>query len=469
MNGKSEKMKDPSSSKAQPRGEKGFLTTVFDSLASVTLAITLLIILALTSILGTLIIQNARPDQYLQKYGPGLARVFHFLALDDMYRSWWFLSLLVLLLINIILCSTKRFPRTWKTMTQSPEVLDEGLFARSKFKGSVRRKVSPEEAVKSAREVLKNNYGKLRETRGPGSVTFFVDKGRFGRMGAYVVHLSILLLALGALYGGVMGFKGFVALAEGQTVDRVPLRNRPAAIKLGFSIRCDDFQVVYYPGTMQPKDYYSDLTILRDGQEVLKKRIEVNHPLIVDGIYFYQSSYGIDRGSNVTLQVLDPAGKISGPAVTVHPGQRFRVMGDPSFYVLQEIIPNAGGGQTGARLAQILGGSNREFFLLSDTPERDRMRGGPVYFRIQDMDIVEYTGLQVAWDPGVPIIWVACLVMILGLYLAFFVVHQRIWVKVGMDPDETAVLMAGTTNRNPASFEKDFENTLSQLKESLKR
>ena len=59
--------------------------------------------------------------------------------------------------------------------------------------------------------------------------------------------------------------------------------------------------------------------------------------------------------------------------------------------------------------------------------------------------------------------------MILGLYLAFFVVHQRIWVKVGMDPDETAVLMAGTTNRNPASFEKDFENALSQLKESLKR
>jgi len=462
-------MRNPASQSGKPRREKGVLSTVHDFFASVGLAIFLLITLAVTSIFGTLILQNARPDQYLVKYGPGLTRVLKFLALDDMYRSWWFLSLLLLLLINIILCSSRRFPRTWKLMIRSPRVLNEQLFATSKFKGSVRRKIDPEDAAGAAREVLVRHYGKPGETRDGNAVTLFVEKGRFGRMGAYVVHLSILLLAAGALYGGIVGFKGFIALAEGQTTNRVPLRNKAAAIKLDFSVRCDDFQVQYYPGTRQPKDYFSDLVVIRDGREVLKKRIEVNHPLIVDGIYFYQSSYGVDRNSTVTLEVLDPADKIAGPSVTVHPGQEFRVMGDPSVYTLSEIIPNAIEEQPGVRVAQRQGASRLEFFLLSAVPNRDKMRGGPVYFRIADINLVEYTGLQVAWDPGVPIIWLACGIMILGLYMAFFVVHQRVWIRVGLDPEDTAVLMAGTTNRNPASFEKEFETALSHLKEGLKR
>jgi cytochrome c biogenesis protein len=96
------------------------------------------------------------------------------------------------------------------------------------------------------------------------------------------------------------------------------------------------------------------------------------------------------------------------------------------------------------------------------------MRRGPVYFKIRDTSILEYTGLQVAWDPGVPIVWLACTVMILGLYIAFFVAHQRIWIRIDLDSDETAVLMAGTSNRNPASFERHFETALAQLKEAVK-
>ena len=450
------------------KDRKGFLTVIHDTLASVTLAISLLIALAITSIFGTVILQKGRPDQYLMEYGPGLYNFFKFLALDDMYRSWWFLSLLALLLINITLCSARRFPRTWNLMTKTPDTLDEALFARTKYRGSVRRSVSPEGALEAAREVLSKHYGKPRETRGEGAVTLSVEKGRFGRMGAYVVHLSILILAIGALYGGLVGFKGYVNIIEGQTIDRVPLRNRNTAMKLDFAVRCDDFQVQYYPGSQQPKDYFSDLTVLRGGKEVLKKRIEVNHPLIVDGIYFYQSSYGVDRNSTVTLEVLDPSGRISGPGVTARVGQEFRVMGDPSLYVVEELIPSATAGRPGVKIAQVLGNSHRDFFLLSAAPDRDKIRGGSVYFRIKDTNIREYTGLQVAWDPGVPVVWLACAIMILGLYMAFFVAHQRVWIRVGLESDETAVLMAGTSNRNPASFEKEFETGLSQLKECVK-
>jgi cytochrome c biogenesis protein len=437
-------------------------------MASVTLAIFLLISLALTSIIGTIVLQKGRPEQYLMEYGAGVYKLFKFLALDDMYRSWWFLGLLLLLMMNITVCSIKRFPRAWRLMTQTPTVLDENLFKKTRNRGSVRRGIAPEEAVEQARTVMEKHYGKVKETREEEAVTLYIDKGWYGRLGAYIVHLSLVILAIGAVYGGIVGFKGFVAIVEGTSIDRVPLRGKDTALKLPFIIRCDNFELEYYPDTMQPKDYYSDLVVIRDGQEVMKKRIEVNHPLIVDGIYFYQSSYGVDRNSSVTLEVLDPSGRVTGPEVTVVVGQSFRAMGDPSTYEVEEIIPNITAGTPGVKIAQFLGNQHKDFYLLESAPGRDKSRGGPVFFRIKDTNIREYTGLQVAWDPGVPVVWLACFIMIIGLYIAFFVAHRRVWVRVDLDQDESAVLLAGTTNRNPATFEREFEATLADLKEAVK-
>lgn len=468
-------VQDPSPDTPQPASRpdkkegKSILSAVYDSLSSVTLAIFLLIVLAVTSIFGTVILQKGNPEQYLMEYGPGLYKFFHFLALDDMYRSWWFLTILVLLLANIITCTVKRFPSAWRLMTRSPKVLDDALFKRMKHRGSARRNIDPELAVAEARAVIEKHYGKAKETREESAVTLFVDKGWYGRLGAYIVHLSILILAIGAVYGGTMGFKGFVAIVEGTAVDRVPLRGKNTAVKLPFTIHCDEFEVQYYPGTQQPKDYYSDLTVIRNGQVEQQRRIEVNHPLIVDGIYFYQSSYGVDRSSTVTLQVLDPAGNVAGPDVTAAAGKRFQVMGDPSTYQIEEFIPNIAAGRPGVKVAQFLGNTHRDFYLLDAAPDRDKERHGSVYFRIKDTNIREYTGLQVAWDPGVPVVWLACVVMILGLYIAFFVAHRRVWIRVDLDPDETAVLIAGTTNRNPATFEREFESALADLKDALKR
>ncbi len=465
----------PSPETARPQSQpdkkngKSALSAIYDSMASVTLAIFLLIILAITSIFGTVILQKGDPQQYLMEYGPGLYKLFRFLALDDMYRSWWFLTILLLLLVNITTCTIKRFPRAWRLMTQSPKVLDDALFKRMKHRGSVRRGIDPEDAVDEARAVIEKHYGKVKETREADSVTLYVDKGWYGRLGAYIVHLSILILAVGAVYGGMMGFKGFVGIVEGTAVDRVPLRGRNTAIKLPFTVQCDNFEVQYYPGTQQPKDYYSDLTVFRNGQVEMRKRIEVNHPLIVDGIYFYQSSYGVDRNSTVTLQVLDPAGNVAGPDVTVAAGQSFNVMGDPSNYQVEELIPTITAGRPGVKIAQFMGNNRRDFYVIDAAPDRDKARGGPVYFKIKSTNIREYTGLQVAWDPGVNVVWLACIVMMLGLYMAFFVAHKRIWVRVDFDSDDQAVLIAGTSNRNPATFEKEFESALADLKDALKR
>jgi cytochrome c biogenesis protein len=449
--------------------KKSFLSAAYDSLASVTLAIFLLIILAVTSIIGTVVLQKGRPEQYMQEYGSALYRFFLALGLDDMYRSWWFLSLLALLLLNITLCSIKRFPRTWRMMTQPPTMLDEGMFKRMKYRGSVRRGRDFEAAEVFAQDLLGDHFGKAKEIRDDDAVTFFIDKGWYGRLGAYITHLSILLLAVGAVYGGIAGFKGYVNVLEGQTIDRISLRGKRAFLKLPFQVRCDDFQVVYYPDTQQPKDYFSDLTVISGGREIMKKRIEVNHPLIVDGIYFYQSSYGLDERSTVTFQIMDPSGRVAAPDITVTSGQPFNVPGDPSSYAIMEIFPSYMDGQPAVRMSQAMGGGRREFYLAQAAPDLDRRRGGPIFFRLKEADILQYTGLQVAWDPGVPMVWVACTVMMIGLYITFFVPHRRVWIRVDSDPENTAVLVAGTINRNPMTFEREFEELLSDLKSAMKK
>ena len=87
---------------------------IWKSFASVKLTIGLLLTLAATSIIGTLIPQNESPGAYLQSFGETLYRIFSLLGLFDMYHSWWFRALILLLVVNIIICSIDRLQATWK-------------------------------------------------------------------------------------------------------------------------------------------------------------------------------------------------------------------------------------------------------------------------------------------------------------------------------------------------------------------
>ena len=83
---------------------------------SIRLTVAVLLTLAATSIVGTLIPQNAAPQDYVRAYGEFLYRVFYVLDVFDMYHSWWFQLLLLLLSANILACSIDRLSSLWKTV-----------------------------------------------------------------------------------------------------------------------------------------------------------------------------------------------------------------------------------------------------------------------------------------------------------------------------------------------------------------
>ncbi|MEK9148727.1 MAG: cytochrome c biogenesis protein ResB [Candidatus Desantisbacteria bacterium] len=103
------------------------------------------------------------------------------------------------------------------------------------------------------------------------------------RIATYITHFSILVILFGGAIDSIFGFKAYIEIKEKETVDL-----------FDFSLRLDDFSVEYYANPKIPKDYKSRLTCLEKGKPVLTKTIEVNHPLVDKGIWFYQADFGID-------------------------------------------------------------------------------------------------------------------------------------------------------------------------------
>ena len=53
-------------------------------------------------------------QEYKKLYGEAFYNLIKVFNLDDMYNAWWFLLLIVILCINIVVCSIERLSITWK-------------------------------------------------------------------------------------------------------------------------------------------------------------------------------------------------------------------------------------------------------------------------------------------------------------------------------------------------------------------
>lgn len=279
--------------------------SLYKLFASVQLTVVLLLALALTSIIGTLIPQNQSPQEYLRAFGQFRYTLFSVLDLFDMYHAWWFQLLLILLTANIIVCSLDRLPRFWRTVMVKKAPLRRSRFKRAGARATVATGGEPEKVVQWVAQSVAKGFGRPRRETDGEIVSFYVDKWRWSRLGVYVVHFSIVLLLIGGLVGSLFGFDGFVNIAEGETVDMIRLRSGNQGLKLPFKIRCDDFNVRFYP-TGEPEEFRSALTLLdADDQVLTRKEIIVNDPLRYQGISLYQSNYGELPPQGVDHSLLD--------------------------------------------------------------------------------------------------------------------------------------------------------------------
>jgi len=443
--------------------ESGVLSIIYDLFRSLKLTIFLFILLAIFSFIGsTLITQNAPRSDYIQWYGIRLYEVLSFFGLFDIFHSWWFKAILSLMALNLIVCSLQRLPGVWRQILHesSSSGLEDSMLKTLPYVERIR---IPTQAEAKGEEViqthLKKWLGNPKRIETEKVVTLFSEKGRFSRLGVYVTHLSILIILIGGLIGSQFGFKGFVNILEGETADQIYVRveDREIPKPLSFSVRCDDFNITYYdlPGRKEKhvKEYASFLTILENGKEVLKKTVQVNHPLHYKGLAFYQSNYGAIHDVTLGIQWRDKKEKANFHVLEGSTGQIQNTNALIRLLKFEHQVHNFGEG-----VQVVLFKPNQEprpFWLLRNFPKFDEQRGDEFVLTVEGVIEKEYTGLQVTKDPGVWVVWIGCGLMIFGLIVSFFFSHQRVWVRISRSPGGEIVL-AGSANKNRVGFEKNF-------------
>jgi cytochrome c biogenesis protein len=437
---------------------------VWNFFISVKLAIFTLIILAISSIFGTIVEQNQPPEKYHQIYEDWAFALMNRINLFDMYHSWWFLALLVLFTVNLTCCTIERFPKMLRVVRNPRTKLDGNLEKTLSLSDRWKKKGTLSDWAAKYSSALSAAFAKPKVTEEGGEVHLYAETGVASRFGVYVTHLSIVIIFIGAILGNVLGFKGYVNIPEGEAVTQVPVRGGSLTQDLGFTIRCNDFRLETYPSG-QPKAYKSDLSVLEGGREVVRKTIVVNDPLQYKGIWFYQSSYGQAGETTALLSVRRPDGSLVG-ALSLSPDEMAQIPGYGTIRG-EKYSPNLQG--RGPALQVVVekpGKPAVNFVLFQQQPDQDRQRKDALVFSFGGLTNPKMvTGLQVAKDPGVNIVWLGCALMVIGIIMAFFLSHQRVWVRLAQGQDgRVEVVLAGSASRNRLAFEKKFEKIQTDVK-----
>ena len=448
--------------------KRGISQSVWDFFCSLKLSIVLLILLAATSIIGTVIPQNP-PREYLVTISEAKIKFYSAMGFFDMYHSWWFILLLDLLTLNLICGSIKRLPRVWKMVSEPTLVFDDGLerslslvheFKMPKNDGALKEKLTA---------FLGSEFAAPVVTETDGTVHLFAQKTPWCRLGVYVVHLSIIIVFIGAILGSFFGYKAYVNIVEGESVTAAVNARNNKPIDLGFALKCEKFSVSYYD-TGAPKEFKSILTVLDNGKPVpglTSRPTIVNDPLTYKGITFYQSSYG-PAGEGGVHHFTVRSRKGGEPLkLAVHQGEQTKLSNGESFQVIEatqevrQFMPEFSG--PAAKIEVDSPRGHESYIVFKDFPSNNEQHGGDLVFNYDGADEKFYTGLQVAKDPGVWVVWSGCTLMVVGICMAFFMSHKRVWIRIG----HGRVVVGGTASKNPAGFEMAFENLVAKLKQQL--
>ncbi|MCD6184800.1 MAG: cytochrome c biogenesis protein ResB [Deltaproteobacteria bacterium] len=453
------KKKNKKKNKSRKSGNK-----IWKFFVSVKLTVVVLLTLAATSVIGTFVPQNASPGAYINTFGEIPCRIFSFLDIFDMYHSWWFCFLLLLLGINILICSIDKLSSVWKII-----FIKNPKFNLSRYKKLSSKKDFVVQQTSSAlresyQKFVSKNFKYIKINDLENGFYIFAEKGRWTRLGVYCVHLSILLLLLGGLIGSIFGFEGRVNITEGETAQNIRLTPTGAKHKLDFAIKCDFFKVNFYDSGA-PKEYRSGLTLIEDGKPVLQKEIKVNTPLRYKGINIFQSSYGSSPPKYAALNFVS-----SKTGLMYH---------EKTFFEKETNLPEGAGRlivKKFTRSSSFMGHKLGEAFLatlLFDNkepveitlpvrfPSFDRMRKGALIISADSPPY--YTGLQVTYDPGVWIVYTGFILIIIGCWITFFMSHQSLCIEVTQKGAKSSVMIAVTANKNRFGMNNKINNLARKL------
>lgn len=299
-------------------------------------AISLLTLLGIASIIGTVLKQNEPYSNYIIQFGQFWFRLFETVGLYDVYHSGWFLLILGFLVLSTSLCVYRNLPSMLREMRAWRENVTESSLRLFNHQAEITHQHSIEAVVSSVSGLMEARGYRLRVHDREEGCLLVAKKGSYNRLGYIFTHLAIIVICIGGLMDGnvplklqeILGlkhvetrdlpiadipaasrlsvanlsFRGNMTLPEGARGSVAFLRVRDGYLvqELPFLVELKQFRIQHY-ATGQPKSFESDVLIHDpDLPKPLAATISVNHPLIHKGIAIYQSDFQ-DGGTGLTM------------------------------------------------------------------------------------------------------------------------------------------------------------------------
>lgn len=412
---------------------------VFKFIADLRFAISILLLISLFSIIGTVIEQDQPIEVYKLNY-PLTRQFFGFLSwdkilffgFDHVYKTWWFFALIIIFGISLMTCTF---------LQQIPAVK---IARRCQFF----RTLKSFNKLKISTTLIEQNFNRIIYQLKFNSYSLFHQKnlvycykGLIGRIAPIVVHFSMILILSGTLIGSLGGFKAQEIVPKTENFHIQNIFNNGQLTRVpNFSGRINDFWITY---TKQKtiSQFYSDISILDcNGTEIKRKTSFVNSPIIYKDVYFYQTDWNL-----ISIRV-----KYRNNQIIEYP--LINILRNKSKLWLTWISNNNNltDGIVGVidNLQGYCSLYNNQGLFLGNLELNERIKNQD---SIQLVEILSSTGLQIKTDPGIPIIYIGFFFLMISTLISY-ITYSQIWII----QKKNQIFIGGNTTRALFEFELEF-------------
>ncbi len=462
---------------------------LWTQLTSMRTALVLLFALALAAIPGSLLPQRPTSPVRVREFiaeNPQLGGFYDAVGLFDVYASPWFAAIYLLLFVSLVGCIIPRIGVYLRGLRAQPPVTPRNL-GRLPAHLALTSSADGAGLLDSAERVLGRRRFRVRRLEDSVSA----ERGYLRELGNLVFHVSLVFLLCGLAWGSLFGYKGTVAMVEGQSFSNTLTQfdDFSAGGAFGaqqlvpFTVTLESFEAKFETGPVQrgaARVFRADTTTVLDGVES-RQSLEVNHPLVLGD----STVHLVGHGYAVDVTVKDPKGNVAfaGPVILLPQDGNFLSVGvvkapyaRPERLAFEALfLPTAmdtdGVGTSvfpdalnPALLLNAWHGPPKEatgvpenVYSLDttgltqfttaegDKPLRFTLRPGEIFdlpdgSTIQFHDWKRWVSLQVSSTPGLWLVFISVLVAVAGLCLSLFIRPRRVWLRVADGRTELAGL-----------------------------
>ena len=428
------------------------------------------------------LIPEPRSMNEVLSYGEKAYKILNRFGLTDIYHSKVFTTLLFFFSINLFLCTIKILPPILKYFIE-PKIKFVETDIRMNYLKNFEVNCSIYELKDKLIYNLKNKFYSLKKIMDGEEIFLLFEKGKLGRLGVLITHISVFLILLGAIINSEWGLKGVCQLSEGKLSyglkDIINYKYNP----FGFAIKCEKNYITYYDNATL-EEVYTELSVIKEGKKVLSKTIKANEALTYNGITFLQARFGTRcagtignmESNNAVIDVLSKYRSENeikrfilnvGEEFQVSKGVKARLKRIIPDFVLRgkEVVFRSEKPNKPAVQLEIIDGEKvYTTWLFKNNTDLHPFEKSEYKFRLIALaDKSPAANIRAVYAPGIGLIWIGFGIMTIGIFIAFFVPHKRVWVKL----DSQGVSVGGTTSKNKISFEIEMKELVSDLKRSL--